>query len=218
MTKKMQMFVFNGYSATGKTMCMESLVYGEGSIKPIDNLSNLITCTTRPKRETPVKEIDGKHYNFRTQEEFNSLKLIPNFDKLSFYEIDKICKEEGYDDCIVEETKYVDTTYGVLYSELKKIFNKGHHAVGILDVHGISEMQRIFGKENVHSIFFYRDFQDVKKELLQRNVSKEEVEKRMKNAEKEIKNIAKTDYVIYNTGKTKEEIVEEVRNIILKYI
>lgn len=217
--KPMQMIVFNGYSGVGKTMIMEGLVYGVGGITPIEDLINLVTCTTRIPRLKPVVEIDGKHYNFLTKEKFNSLKLIPNFAELSFYQMKEICDRMGYKDCIAEETNYAGVTYGVLYSEVKKIFDAGKHAIGIFDIHGVGEMKRIFGAENVHSIFIYRDLEEVRKEIEAREVPKEEIEKRMKTAEKELReNISKTDYVVYNSGKTREQVIEEVRKIILSHI
>lgn len=217
--KPMQMFVFNGYSGVGKTMIMESLVYGINGTEPIKNITNLVTCTTRKPRIKPVVEIDGKHYNFLTKKQFDELKLISNFDELSFYDVKKICEAMGYKDCIVEETNYAGITYGLLYSEIRKIFDANKHAIGIFDIHGVGEMKRIFGTENVHSIFVYRDLQEVRKEIEAREVPPEEVERRMKGAEEELReNIGKTDYVIYNSGKTKQQIIEEVRDIILKYL
>lgn len=188
-------FVLNGPSASGKTTILEALTKGielpDGShIPPLENMEPLITVTTRPPRPG---EIEGVHYNFLTPEQFEEEKAKGN---------------------IVEETVYAGVKYGILDTAIQAIRNAGKDAVVVLDMHGISEMKRFYGAENVVSIFVYRELDDILAELRKRPITEEEVMRRYEQAKSEIAaNFSRTDYRVLNTS-TVKDLVAQVANIV----
>lgn len=188
-----KIFVLNGPSASGKTMVMEELIK-----KKELNLEKLVTVTTREPRVAPVKEIDGKDYYFITREEFIKRKSKDSLDQ------------------IVEETEYPKGSgvlYGIFASEINRIRNLGKNAIVILDLHGISEMKRFYGEENVVSIFLYRDIKDIEKALRERNLPEKEIQSRLKFAEKEYENQDNVDFVVENIA-DKDSLFEKIEEII----
>lgn len=187
-------FVLNGPSAGGKTMVLEALL--EKNL----GLEKLVTVTTRKPRTSPVKEVHGEDYYFITKEEF--LKM----------------KENTNEDQIVEETEYPKGSgvlYGIFDSEIERIGRLGKDAVVILDIHGISEMKRFYGDSNVVSIFINMDIREIEKSLGERDISEDELRKRLAFAREEYKNIEKTDYVV-NNDSTKDDLLNQVIRIINK--
>lgn len=191
-------FVLNGPSAGGKTTIMEALVDGleinGRKVKLIDNITKLVTVTTRKPRPG---EIDGVHYYFVTREEFERQKQCGN---------------------VVEETEYPKgsgVAYGIFDSDIQKIREAGMDAVVVLDMHGVEEMKRFYGAENVVSIFVYRPLDKILEELRKRPIPEEEVQRRYAYAQEEMNNRFLCDYVIENTG-TIEETVRKAVEIIKK--
>lgn len=183
----MIIFVLSGPSAGGKTTILEELT--RGGHLPIHtrmNLERLVTTTTRLPRQG---EIEGVDYYFVTEDEF----------------------EQRSD--IVEKTVYAGVKYGIFDSEIQRIRISGKDAIVVLDQHGISEMKRFYGEENVVSIFVYRDLGAIKEELRRRDVSQSEKDRRFEQAKDEMKGIAFTDHVVYNIGML-SEAVEQVQSII----
>jgi len=193
-------FVLNGPSAVGKTTILEALVDGVNDngkkVKLINNITKLVTVTTRKPRPG---EIDGVHYYFIDPAEFKKQKALGN---------------------VVEETEYPKGSgiaYGIFDSEIQRIRNAGMDALVILDMHGVQEMKRFYGPENVVSIFIYRPLEKILCELKARPISEEEVARRFAYAKEEIKNRHLCDYVIENTGTIEQaikkavSIIEEVR-------
>lgn len=185
----MIVFVLAGPSAGGKTTILEELTVGGHLPTHVDmNLERLITTTTRPPRQG---EVDGVDYYFITEEEFD--------------------KRED----VVEKTVYAGVKYGIFDSEIQRIRESGKDAIVVLDQHGISEMKRFYGEENVVSIFVYRDLGAIKEELQKRKVPQSEKDRRFEQAKEEMKGIAYTDYVVFNIGSL-SETVKQVQNIIVK--
>lgn len=186
-------FALNGPSAGGKTTILENITegfYTKGQRFPLINgVGKLITVTTRLPRPS---EINGVHYNFMTPEQFLEQENAGN---------------------IVEKTVYAGVTYGILDSEIKRIMQAGMDVMVALDQHGINEMKKFYGAENVVSIFVYRDLKDILFELKKRPISEEEVNRRFEQAKGELKNLAYCDHVVYNI-ESLEKAVKEVSCII----
>lgn len=179
--------VLNGPSAGGKTLVMEELLG-----RPELNLDKLVTVTTRPPRSLPKPETNGVDYYFLTPEAFEARKAGAS---------------EG--DAIVEETEYPKGSgvkYGIFASEIQRIADLGKDAIAVLDMHGVEEMRRFYGKENVVSVFVYREIYSIMEALQERNLSGDEVSRRIASATQEMKNVDKADYVLYNMG-TKEDLI-----------
>jgi guanylate kinase len=192
-------FVFNGPSAGGKTLVLDTLTSDETM-----GLEKLVTITTRKPRTTPHVEVHGKDYYFLSKEEF----------------LEKVALAESGQggDAIVEQTEYPKnsgTFYGIFDSEIQRIANMGKDAIAVLDKHGISEMKKFYGEENVISIFVYRDLSSIQQSLKERNLPEEVIKERMDSAMEELKNISITDYVIYNIY-DKEALINSAKEIIAK--
>lgn len=185
-------FVLNGPSASGKTTIIEGITEGINTkYEAMDDVDKIITVTTRPPRPG---EINGIHYHFLTPEEYDIEDAKGN---------------------MVEKTENYGIRYGILDSEIKKLFNAKKDAIVALDKHGISEMKRFYGDKNVVSIYVHRDLKDIWMELDKRSISMEEKLRRFTNAKEEMKNISLCDRVIYNIGSI-DDAVEEAKRIILE--
>ena len=170
MDNDLKIFVLNGPSASGKTSIMEGL------LEKRNDLERLVTVTTRAMRPG---EVDGKDYYFLTPEAFQE------------------AKDRGE---VVEETVYAGTQYGIFSSEIERIRQNGRFALTVLDMHGVEEMQRFYGKCHVISVFIYRPQRYIEAELKKRPVSKEETDKRIEKAKKEFHNMEKCNHILTNTG------------------
>lgn len=180
--------VLNGPSASGKTTIMERLISGPVEER-VDLLTKLITVTTRPPRPG---EREGVDYNFLTPEQFDEEEAKGN---------------------IVEKTVYAGVKYGILDSEIKRIAEAGRDAIVVLDMHGVEEMKRFYGEDNVVSIFVYRSLSDIKNELWKRPVPDTEKQRRYEQARKEMENMDKCDYIVYNVSDISNAVMQAGRII-----
>lgn len=183
-------FVLNGPSASGKTTLMEAMLKGYEDIEPVPNLLPIVTVTTRPPRPG---EVDGVDYHFITMEEFEEYR------------------QSGR---LVEETVYAGVAYGIYGDDIERIRESGCNAIVILDKHGIEEMKRFYGEENVTSIFVYRDLQSILEELKKRDTPWSEVVRRFESAKQEMLNLSFSDHVIRNTEDVRSAVMR-CREIIL---
>lgn len=120
-------------------------------------LKPLITVTTRPKREG---EIDGVHYHFLTPEEFERLDALGE---------------------IPEKTVYAGVRYGIFRKDIEAVLKGEDHAV-VLDTIGIQFMRDYMGPQNVRAIYVGITLETMKKRLMDRGTSKEEIERRLYQA------------------------------------
>lgn len=165
--EKGKIFIVSAPAGAGKTTLVRLLTHEFPQIK------QSISFTTRPKREN---EMEGVHYEFVTQEEFN--KKIDRGDFLEFVKV------HGH-------------FYGTSKQWLEDELNKGHHVVLVIDTQGAIELMK---KIPATAIFVKPPSLEVLRErLLNRQTdSKEEVERRMEWAEVELKAIPYYHYVIEN--------------------
>jgi guanylate kinase len=163
--------VFTGPSASGKTEIVKRLVTHPKYSKWYQKA---LTATTRNPRQG---ERNGIDYWFLTPDEFNRQK------------------EKGN---IIEETKYAGARYGSLNSEIQRIWQLEKTPLLIMDMNGIEALKRYYGEKNVASIFVYRDLKGILEELKKRPIEEKEVKRRFELAKRELLNIAKCDWVVYN--------------------
>lgn len=193
-------FGCTGLSSSGKTASVDGLVYGLNGHKYIDNIHKLITVTTRDPR--PGEE-HGRDYWFLTQSQFN--EAVKNGE-------------------MAEDMSYLGLPYGTLWSDVLAAQEAQSEGKDILVVKSLDTMlvlKKFFGKD-VRSIFFYRDMGDVCKALLKRDMldslrtvaPSTNFVKRFEHAKKEMLNISKTDYVIWNLG-TLEQLLENTAKLIV---
>lgn len=151
-----------------------------------------VSTTTRAPREG---EVDGVNYYFVTKEEFE--KRIKN-------------------DEFLEYNVYNDNYYGTSKKIVMEKMDEGINVFSEIDVNGAHNIKRIFPD----ALLIYiapPSIETLKERLINRGTeSLETINKRLKIAEKELKEIDFYDYVVVN-----DEIdaaTNEVRNIILKKI
>lgn len=179
-----KVFILFGPSASGKTMVLQYLLQ-----KKELNLGRIITTTTRKPR---THELHSKDYYFITPEEFR--------------------RKNNW----IEQTEYPKGSgifYGTEDSEIKRINQLNKDAIVILDANGVHSFKKFYGPERVVSIFIYRDLEEINKALNDRNLPKEEIQKRLLSAELELSNSSFADYVVYN-NRDKKALVEQVVAII----
>lgn len=169
---------------------------GKGTIEnelfKIPSLKLALSCsiTTRKKRD---KEVDGEHYYFVDNDEFES----------------KIKNDE-----FLEYTKHFDNYYGTLKSEVNKLIEKGHNVIVEVDTIGAINIIKKFRSENnlnkLISIFIKPPNLDVlEKRIRERNSETDEsIKQRLKKAKKEIKQTNDFMFIIVNN-----KLSESVKSI-----
>lgn len=132
-----------------------------------------ISCTTRPKR---ADERDGEHYFFLTEEEFEKKVRAGEF---------------------LEHVTLFGYRYGTSKEVVRSMQKEGFHVVLVIDTQGAL---LLMGKEPVISIFILPpSLEELGRRLMQRkSESDESLEKRLKEAEREMSQAACYDYVIVN--------------------
>ncbi len=186
---KKQVLVISGPTGSGETTITNEI------IERFPIFTRLVTATSRSPRNG---EKDKKDYYFFSKKEFE--------------------KKIGTGD-IIEHTyiKNRDTYYGTYKPDLEEKITKGMNVVVNVDVVGT---QYYKDKYNATAIFIKPgSLEELRGRLVERdaNISETELEKRMRNAEREIQNEMKYyDYVVTNTDGKLAEAIEEVVLILKK--
>ena len=184
--KKGKLLVFSAPSGAGKTTIVRSV------LQEFPDLAFSISATTRKKRES---EIEGKHYFFISEEEFQK----------------KIEKNE-----FVEWEKFYDYYYGTLKKYIDNLINKSINVVLEVDVKGALNIKNVY-PDCVLIFVMPPSFDTLKERLIKRNTeSKEDLEKRLERVELELSYTDKFDFVIINDDleKAKNEAKKIVKNIL----
>ena len=122
--QKGKAIIFSAPSGSGKTTIVKHI------LSQFPEIEFSISASTRDKRGR--EETNGKDYHFLDPDEFK----------------DKIDKDE-----FVEwEEVYEGNFYGTLKSEIKRIWDKGHHVIFDVDVKGGINLKNYFG-EDALSVF-----------------------------------------------------------------
>ena len=151
------------------------------------DLEMSISHTTRPKRPG---EIDGIDYNFIDQEEFNHLKQ---------------------ENAFIEHAKVFDNQYGTSYASMKKIWDRGKDALLEIDWQGARKIRK--SSSACVSIFIIPPSLKVLEERLRgRGDSKEDIKRRMRDAQSEISHYKEFDYLIINENF--QDSLRKIKNII----
>jgi guanylate kinase len=186
---KKQVLVIAGPTGSGETTFTNELIDG------FENFTHLVSATTRPPR---LNEENGKDYYFFSKEEF--------FDEV----------EKGN---IIEHThvKNRDAYYGSYKPDLDAKIAKGLIVIANTDVKGAAFYREHYGAT---TIFICPKSQDVIEDRLRRrdpDIAEEEVERRLKSAQKEIDEAKdKYDYVVWNTDGEFANTVIDVVEILKK--
>ena len=168
MTNKL--IVFSAPSGAGKTTLVKYI------LKSFSEIQFSISATSRKARG---EERDGKDYYFLSNQEFKA--RIKN------------------DEFIEYEEVYGGNYYGTLKSEVDRIWKDKKIAIFDIDVVGGANIKGMFPDETL-SIFVMPPSIDIlKRRLIERgDVSKEEIDVRIKKAESELDYASKFDNIIIN--------------------
>ena len=183
----MKIFVLIGPPSSGKTALMEYLLLNDS-----DYLEPIVSYTTRSPKPG---EKEGKNYYFITPAQYT----------------DYLVKNE-----IIEEIKYLENSYGITRTEIKRVQATGRNGLAILNLEGLRILKKVLGPQNIVSIFIYRDLREIL-ENLKKSCSGDEYEKRVTTVKEEMKDIGTSDYVVYNIGSL-ADAYQQMHSIIRKEI
>ena len=184
--KRGRLVLYTGCSGVGKGTLLQEL------IKRRNDIWISVSNTTRNPR---VGEVDGVSYNFVSEEEF----------------VDLINKD-GY----LEYAKYCENYYGTPKKPVEDKLNDGYIVFLEIEVQGGLQIMEKY--PDVLSVFILPpSLEELEKRLRKRRTEEEEViQKRLKEAENELKFQDKYKYRVVN-GKL-EDAVDELHNILDKEI
>ncbi len=186
MSSKGKIFVISGASGTGKSTLCQNM------LERIPSLKFSISYTTREPR---AGERDGRQYFFISKETFG--QMLKNKEFLEWAEVH-------------------GNLYGTSHIQLEEILEEGNHALIDIDIQGASQIKR----SGIAATFVFvlpPSMEILKKRLVDRHTDSEEViEKRLRNAEKEIAEKEWYDYTIINDDL--ERATGELEGIIKKVI
>ncbi|MCL2207776.1 MAG: guanylate kinase [Fibromonadales bacterium] len=182
------LIVFSAASGAGKTTLMNRVM------PSFPNVVYSVSATTRKPRSG---EIDGTHYFFKTEEEFEKM----------------IEKNE-----LVEWNKVHSNYYGTPKSFVEQKLAEGKDVIFDLDVFGKINFDKVY-PQAIGILILPPNLEELEKRLCLRKTETEETLRlRMENAKKEIDfalNKGKYQHVIYNEDL--EAAVIELEGIMVKY-
>ena len=179
------MVILSSPSGVGKTTLTKKIQ------QKYSNFKISVSYTTRLPRPN---EVDGVDYNFVSKTKFEEL-----IKKNQFYEYAKI----------------FDNYYGTLKKSVEDTLNK-NDIIFDIDWQGTKQLSK-FKELKLIKLFLTTDSKlELKKRLLKRNQNtEEEVEKRFKSFDEDIKYWKDYDYIIIN--KNLEECFKQIEKIILNH-
>ncbi|MBQ9179730.1 MAG: guanylate kinase [Firmicutes bacterium] len=176
--------VISGPSGAGKGTIVGRI------LKELDNIGFSTSMTTRSPREG---EVDGRDYFFVTEEEF---------------------KKAIDEDAFVEYANVHGNYYGTPKSEVASRLERGMNVLLDIDVQGAMNVKKQM-PEGVFIFISPPSMEELRARLEGRGKdSAEDIERRLKNAEGEMKLIGEYDYHVVNDDL--DTAVEEVKEIIIK--
>jgi len=178
-----QLYVISAPSGAGKSSLIQKI------INNFENIELSISATTRSPREG---EVDGKHYFFVTENEFNSMKK---------------------DDAFIEYALVHNYQYGTLRKYIDEKLSKGINIICDIDVQGFQLIQRD-GIDHTSIFIIPPSIEELQKRLLKRGLDSENViGTRLKNAKEELKYAEEFNFRVLNDNF--DQAYKEIVNIII---
>ena len=163
------LLIISSPSGAGKTSICKKL------IDEVDDIDLSVSVTTRKKRKD---EIEGKHYFFKNEDEFNIL-----------------IKENKF----LEHANVFGCLYGTLKKEVLSKINKGIDVIVDIDWQGTRQIAKELPKDIVKVFILPPSMKELENRLGNRaSENKKNFNKRMSEAKKEISHYKEYDFVIVN--------------------
>ncbi|MEC7839466.1 MAG: guanylate kinase [Chlamydiota bacterium] len=161
------MFVVSAPAGTGKTTLVQMLK---------SEFSCVVESVSYTTRRPRGKEVNGEHYNFVTEEEFQEKVKTGDF---------------------LEYVQLYTSKYGTSRSLVEQHLNSGNHVILVIDTQGAIKLK---GSIDHVSIFISPpSFEELKSRLVERKTDSEvEIERRLKWAKHELEQHVHYDYNIIN--------------------
>ncbi len=184
-------FVVSGPSGSGKTTLLKRVLESKFLKK---KLVKSISITTRPKRSG---ERQARDYFFVKPPEFQRLNKAKK---------------------ILEWTRYLGYYYGTKKDFLEEWLNKGKSLALCLDLKGALRLKKLYPENTVTIFVDPPSIKELRKRIEGRcsKTRQEEINMRIRLAERELKNSSRYDYVLKNKNLKNAE--EKLKEIILKEI
>lgn len=167
--RKGTLFVISGPSGTGKGTVIKALLENHK-----DDIFLSISATTRNPREG---EIDGRHYYFKTQEEFE--KLIDN-------------------NGLLEWACFCSNYYGTPRQTVDEMLERGIDVILEIEIQGAMNIK----EQDIGAKFIFilpPSFEELRQRIIGRQTeSADVIEKRLETAKGELQYANKYDYVVMN--------------------
>ncbi len=170
MNRRRKIFIVVGPSGVGKSTLVEQVV------KELDQLYDVVTCTTRPMR---AGEQEGSPYFFVTQEEFEAKK------------------SKGY---FVEFAKVHNHWYGTPRPEIEKAWEKGLAVIMDVDIQGADSLKKKY-PQAVTLFIRPPSIELLSQRVRERDglsLKEDDLQIRMKNAIQELDRASDFDYQFVN--------------------
>ena len=177
------LLIISSPSGAGKTTICKKL------IDEVNDLDLSVSVTTRKKRKD---EIEGKHYFFKNEDEFRIL-----------------LKENKF----LEHANVFGCYYGTLKKEVVSKINKGIDVIVDIDWQGTRQIAKQLPKDIVKVFILPPSMKELENRLGKRaSENKENFEKRMSEAKKEISHYKEYDFVIVN--KDLQQAVDQIKLVL----
>ena len=161
--------IISSPSGAGKTTICKKL------INEVEGLNLSVSVTTRQKRKN---EIEGKHYFFKNEKEFN-----------------KLLKQNEF----LEHANVFGFFYGTLKNEVLSKINNGKDVIVDIDWQGTRQIEKSLPNDIVKVFILPPSMKELENRLGKRaSENKENFVKRMSEAKKEISHYKEYDFIVVN--------------------
>ncbi len=181
-------FILSGPSGSGKTT-LRDLLLKDRDLKR--KIVKSISVTTRKRRP---REVEGKDYFFVSNEAFSALKKKRK---------------------ILEWTKYLGYYYGTKKDTVEAALGGGKGIILCLDFKGAQRVKKLYPKDAVSIFVIPPSIKELRKRIYGRScgTGEDEVSRRIKLAEREMRNAPQYDYTVRN--KSLVQALKRLKGIML---